>query len=34
MDRFQEVWAKIIATFQQVIDSIFAIFGMIGGEDE
>ena len=34
MERFQEVWAKIMATFQQVIDSIFAIFGIIGGENE
>ena len=34
MDRFNEVWAKIMATFQKVIDSIFAIFGMIGGSAE
>ncbi|MBE6747097.1 MAG: iron-containing alcohol dehydrogenase family protein [Ruminococcaceae bacterium] len=34
MDRFNEVWAKIMETFQKVIDSIFAIFGMLGGSDE
>ena len=34
MDRFNEVWAKVMATFQKVIDSIFAIFGMVGGSAE
>ncbi len=34
MDRFNEVWAKIMEAFQKVIDSFFAIFGMLGGSDE
>lgn len=34
MDRFNEVWTKIMEAFQKVIDSIFAIFGMLGGSDE
>lgn len=31
MDRFMEVWNQIIAKFQEVIDNIFAVLGMIGG---
>lgn len=37
MDRFAEVWAKILETFQKVINTILAIFegiGNLGGDEE
>ncbi len=37
MERFTEVWSKIISKFQEVLNTIFAVFdgigGLIGGDE-
>ena len=34
LDRFNSVWEKIMATFQQVIDTLMKLFGMVKPEEE